>query len=748
MCKCRLSQDRFFILTPKDCWIRLSSLGELEIVFNALSAGLLLPGICPGAPGLRTNPIGGMASSRLWRSHLPMVVMDSHPNAGKVFGPTLRPEVLLRESAPPEAQGLMGVTPRGMGVDAGTRPQLCLDSWVRKISDPWVLATVSNGYRLQFRRRPPPFSRVRMTLVRDPVQAQFLKREILILLQKDAIMKVDPSEQLAGFYSTYFLVPKKDGGLRPILDLRRLNTFMKVLPFKMLTTNQVLESLERGEWFTSIDLKDAYFHVPIFPAHWPFLRFAFQGQAYQFKVLPFGLSLSPRVFTRVVGAALSPLLLSGMKILPYLDDWLVCAPSPSQVSEDTRSLLSHIQSLGFTVNVKKSNLEPRQQAVFLGLCLNSVTMSASLTVQRVQSILTLLVQFQLGRRVKLVQFQRLLGMISAAVAVVPLGLLRAQPLQRWLNALKLHPKVDRHVKIRVSRTCLQALCPWQDQALLVQGVPLGLIPSRRTVVTTDASLTGWGGVWEGRMVRGVWEPPWTEAHINVLELRACHLSLKALLPFIRDKHVLVRTDSSCTVYHINHQGGTRSLQCLQVTQELLFWAIQHLASLRAIYIPGVLNRAADLLSRSGPPPGEWRLHPEVVALLWTRYGRARTDLFASTVTTHCKMWFSMLGQGGPLGLDALSREWPEGLLYAFPPFPLLPKVLHRVAIGHYKVLLIAPRWPRRHWFPALLRLVYGEPWALPVRADLLSQAEGQIWHPKPAILQLWAWPLLSPSLRG
>lgn len=213
----------------------------------------------------------------------------------------------------------------------------------------------------------------------------------------------------------------------------------------MLNTGQILESLEKGEWFTSIDLKDAYFHVPVCPDHRPFLRFAFQGQAYQFKVLPFGLSLSPRVFTRVVGAALSPLQLSGIKILPYLDDWLICAPSLSQVVDDTRRVISHVHSLGFKVNVKKSNLQPRQQAIFVGLCLNSLTMSASLTSQRVMKILAFLDQFRLGRRLELIRFQRLLGMISAAAAVVPLGLLRARPLQRWLNAFKLHPKLDRRV---------------------------------------------------------------------------------------------------------------------------------------------------------------------------------------------------------------------------------------------------------------------------------------------------------------
>ena len=250
------------------------------------------------------------------------------------------------------------------------------------------------------------------------------------------------------------------------------------------------------------------------------------------------------------------------------------------------------------------------------------------------------------------------------------------------------------------------------------------------------------------MARGQWAPPWTSVHINVLELKAVHLALRALLPFIRGKHVLVRTDNTSAVYHINHQGGTKSLHSLQVAQELLVWAAPRLASLGAIYVLGVANRAADMLSRAAPHPGEWRLHPQVVCQLWARFGEAQADLFANRENTHCELWFSLSDRGGTLGLDALSQEWPEGLLFAFPPLPLIPQVLHRVRLGYYKVLLIAPQWPGRHWFPDLVRLVHGSPWPLPVRKDLLSQVRGQIWHPNPAKLQLWAWPLLSPSLRS
>ena len=277
----------------------------------------------------------------------------------------------------------------------------------------------------------------------------------------------------------FLLVAKKDGGFRPILDLRGLNQFLKVLPFHMLTTSDIRRVVARGEWFTTVDLKDAYFHVPIVSHHQCFLRFAFRGRHFQFRVLPFGLFLSPRVFTRVVAAALAPLQKQGMKVLTYLDDWLLCAPSQSQVAGDTARLLQHAARLGLTVNLLKSLLDPSQQVTYLGMVLDSDAMRASLSLWRVNDILLHLPLFECGRMVPFIQFLRLLGKLTAASTVVPLGLLSLRPLQMWLNSLHLDPKWHRHRKVRVSQRCLLSLSPWGKRPYLSAGVPMGAIPSRR-----------------------------------------------------------------------------------------------------------------------------------------------------------------------------------------------------------------------------------------------------------------------------
>lgn len=606
----------------------------------------------------------------------------------------------------------------------------------------WVLNIIKNGYAIQFRTRPPRFRGVLPTVV-GPEQALVLEQEVKTLLLKGAIERVPPPSRELGYYSRYFIVPKKDGGLRPILDLRVLNHTVGKLKFKMLTLKQIVSQIRSEDWFVTIDLKDAYFHVSILPQHRKFLRFAFGGEAYQYRVLPFGLALSPRTFTKCMDAAIAPLRLQGIRILNYIDDWLILAQSEHQAVRHRDVVLAHIKRLGLRLNAKKSVLSPLQRTTFLGVVWDSTTMQAQLSPARVASILAAVHQVKLGRSSTVKQFQRLLGLMAAASNVIPFGLLHMRPLQWWLRTRGFSPRGNPLRMIMSSRRCHRALVMWKDPWFLSQGPVLGA-PCRRVMLTTDASLTGWGAIMSGRPAQGLWEDHHRLWHINCLEMLAVFQALKHFLPDLRGHHVLVRTDNTSVVSYINHQGGLRSRPLYRLARQILLWSQGKILSLRAIYLPGYLNQEADILSRQGPRPGEWSLHPEVVELLWGHFGRAEVDLFASRETSHCPLWFS-LSQPAPLGLDAMVHPWPRSRLYAFPPIALLPGVLERVRRDGLSLLLIAPFWPARVWFSDLVSLLDGSPLEIPIRRDLLSQASGSILHPRPELWRLWAWPLRGPS---
>ena len=154
--------------------------------------------------------------------------------------------------------------------------------------------------------------------------------------------------------------------------------------------------------------------------------------------------------------------------------------------------------------------------------------------------------------------------------------------------------------------------------------------------------------------------------------------------------------------------------------------------------------AAETWGRTFSPGGgalvrEWRLHPLVVAQIWTHFGRAEVDLFAARVNTHCLLFFSMKDSDAPLGVDALAHPWSNTLLYAFPPVELIPPVLERVRQQGLSLILVAPWWPAKSWYAEIVSLLAARPLQLPLRRDLLSQAGGEVFHPRPELWRLHAY---------
>ena len=170
------------------------------------------------------------------------------------------------------------------------------------------------------------------------------------------------------FLSRPFLVPRKDRPEpRMVVDLSRLNKKIQCYRFRMLTLKQVRNSLCRDAWFTSLDLANAYWHVPIHRRFRPFLALQDGSRVLRFKVLPFGLGIAPRVFTKILKVVSSILLDEGVRVLMYLDDWLVQAASPDQALEDTQRTISVCEYLGFRFNFPKSLLVPTQRLTWLGM---------------------------------------------------------------------------------------------------------------------------------------------------------------------------------------------------------------------------------------------------------------------------------------------------------------------------------------------------------------------------------------------
>ena len=113
-------------------------------------------------------------------------------------------------------------------------------------------------------------------------------------------------------------------------------------------------------------------------------------------------------------------------------------------------------------------------------------------------------------------------------------------------------------------------------------------------------------------------------------------------------------------------------------------------------------------------PSEWSLHPSVFLQILHVYPPLSVDLFASSLAHLLTCYCARADDPDAWALDAFSIPWSDFLGFAFPPFALLPRVLEKVASNRASLLLVAPFWPKRPWFPRLLSLLAGQPRSLPV----------------------------------
>ena len=167
---------------------------------------------------------------------------------------------------------------------------------------------------------------------------------------------------------------------------KTLHCFIPYEHFKMESIHMLKDLLKKGDYMVKIDLKDAYLTVPIWQNHQKYLRFLWRDSLLEFACLPFGLASAPRVFTKLLKPVLSILRQGGIRLIVYLDDILLMAPSVEQVLQHAASTLNLLQGLGFTVNYLKSVLVPSQQMEFLGSLVNSLDLSLSLPRDKIRKI--------------------------------------------------------------------------------------------------------------------------------------------------------------------------------------------------------------------------------------------------------------------------------------------------------------------------------------------------------------------------
>ena len=242
-------------------------------------------------------------------------------------------------------------------------------------------------------------------------------------------MELVQNQTSLGFFNRLFLVPKPNNKWRPRFEQVKSLSQSGEIQNGNIGNHQNLPSA-RG---MGHDFKDAYFHIPIQAQSRKYLRFHVQGQTYQFKALPFGLSTAPMEFTAVAKEVKLMAIHKGIRIHQYLDDWLVRARSHQVCLRHTQTLVKMCQDLGWLVNLEKSELEPKQVFNFVGYQFDLRSSRVWPTPDRWQSLQEKLQSLLVLPACPVRQFMSLIGLLTATEKQVHLGRLHMRPIQWHLK---------------------------------------------------------------------------------------------------------------------------------------------------------------------------------------------------------------------------------------------------------------------------------------------------------------------------
>ena len=609
--------------------------------------------------------------------------------------------------------------------------------WEALGADPWVVSVLREGYNLEFSSSPRLSNEPLFHLNSKHPQVAL---EIEAMIQKRALEPV-VNPNTPGFYSRIFVVPKKTGGFRPVIDLKLLNQYLVKKPFKMETGQSIRRAMQKGMWVYSIDLKDAYFHIPIHPRSRKYLRITHQGQVYQFKALPFGVSSAPWLFTKIFSQLAVMLRSRKISIHLYLDDWLLKSLYKNQLLNQRSFTIRLIQTIGCLINWGKSELELTQEIEYVGLRYDLKEGMVYPALEKMDRLKVATAPFLEQSKVVAVKWQSLLGLLTSLQNMVPLGRLHVRQIQYNLHSCWSPQKESQETLVPVWDSALQNIFWWLDPSNFFKGVPLHH-PEPQITVFTDASIEGWGAHSGDRKLYGKWTETDKKSHINVLEMRAVIKALEHLdLPL--SSSILISSDNTTVIAYINNQGGTRSYSLMQETLQLYQLAQSKDWFLKARFLPGVRNVLADSLSRKDQIlPAEWALHPAVVKAIFRTWETPLLDLFATYQNNQLlPVYVSPIPDQSAYAVDALSFSWENLQAYAYPPTSILTKVIEKVRAVNCRLILIAPAWPSQPWYTDLLDLSIEDPLRLPLMDKLLKQTGKNMFHSNPGRLNLHAWRL-------
>lgn len=609
----------------------------------------------------------------------------------------------------------------------------CFDEWKKITSDSWVLDTVQ-GYKINFEQVPVQLN-IPNQIKFSEIEKTLIDQEVNKMLKEGAIEF--STHENGEFISNLFLVPKPNGTFRPVINLKHLNEYVHYDKFKQETFAFVLELIQPNDWFISLDLRSAYWSIPIHQDCKKFLKFLWQDQLYAFVCLPFGISSAPFVFTKTLKPAYASFRKLGIRCSYYIDDSIGMNNDRKLCKSNAELMIKTLESLGFIINDEKSVVEPVQRITYFGFVIDSELFKIFLPEDKIQKIKSMGVNLSSKKFISIRELASFIGLIISSFDAVLEGPLHYRTLERFkVQALQKNP--DFNSTVQLNPAGLIEINWWIENVQNKHGKKIRQNPITLWI-QTDASNAGFGSycVEEKLSTNGRWSIKESKNHINFLELLAIFFALKSWISDKHDIHVGIQSDSMVAIAYINDFGGMANTTLDHLAKNIWEFCLARNVFITAYHIPGKNNVEADFFSRHFSDSTEWMLKKKIFSRLITQLVRPNIDLFASRLNCQLEMYVSWMPDPNAFATNAFSLNWTKFTPYIFPPFCLMGAILNKIREDNVEqALIVCPFWTNQIWFPSLLQCMISLPIRLPRHKDILKLPHNDTQHPMGKKLQL------------
>ena len=403
-------------------------------------------------------------------------------------------------------------------------------------------------------------------------------------------------------------IPKPNSNdLRIIQDFSRplgrsVNSYAEPDSHSFVSVDTATGLLQKGSYMCKVDLSEAYRYACLHPSQYNFtgLQWTFEGDSkptyMQDTRLPFGSSESVGCFHRITQSIVRMMRrMVTCSVICYIDDFFILSPSKEQCAHSKDVLISLLTDLGFAVNHKKS-VGPSQQVTFLGVMLDSVSMTMSIPPCKLQETRDAAVDWCKRSKATKRQLQSLIGKIAWAAKCVK----AIRPVLRSLIDLQKtlkHP--SHHVRIpkqaQLDLRYFAQWCFWFNGVVLIHTDR----PQPATTLYTDASPDAGAAYCQGDFLFSNWQadlPCIRNETIFVKELCAVLLAFRRWDRMWENKTVHLYCDNIGVVWALR-KGLTRHVFGNTILKEILWRSAYLNIAIKVNYISSKDNFLADAISR-------------------------------------------------------------------------------------------------------------------------------------------------------